>query len=42
MVDNNMSLTAKASVLAHERRERDAMAKGHPYWRAHRMALRKE
>lgn len=42
MVDKNLSLTSKAQVLAHERRERNEMAKGAPYWKAHRNALRKE
>lgn len=41
-VDDNLSLSDKAKVLAHERRERNAMAKGQPYWKAHRAALRKE
>lgn len=41
-VDDHLTLKEKAQVLAHERHERKAMAKGKTYWQAHRAALRAE
>jgi hypothetical protein len=41
-VDNNLTLKEKRAVLAHERIERGLMAKGSPYWKAHKEALRRE
>ena len=42
IVDKNLSLKDKRDVLKHERIERGLMAKGMPYWAAHRRALREE
>lgn len=41
-VDDNLTLKEKRAVLAHERIERGLMAKGWPYWKAHKEALRRE
>ena len=41
-VDNHLTLKEQRAVLAHERIERRLMAKGYPYWKAHRQALREE
>lgn len=41
-VDRNLTLKEKRAVLAHERIERELMAKGWPYWKAHKFALKNE
>lgn len=41
-IDRDMSKTDKAKTLLHEMTEMDLMRQGHPYWSAHKEALKSE
>jgi hypothetical protein len=42
MVDRHMSIPKQRQTVRHEIIERGEMAKGMPYWKAHKIALKRE